>query len=181
MGQTHTQSLEGALWYPLARTQNLVTSESDSDLLVYDHDTQQIHHLNASSVAVWTQCDGSRTDGDIAVSLGLSLETVHIALGSLAQANLLAGPIPSNLVAPGRSRRSFLRKAAIAGGVALPTIVSITAPQAAAAYSEGSQECISGSLFPLGTGCNQHAQCCSQYCDQAFLGGPGTCAPPPPD
>ena len=180
MGQARTQSLERADWYPLARRANFVTTESGSDLLVYDRDTDQIHHLDGTCAAVWNLCDGTHTEREITSGLGLPIDTVRLALGSLARANLLDGPIPPGMLAPRASRRSFLRKAAITGGVALPTIVSITAPQAAAAYSEGSEYCTENGLYPLGTGCYNNDQCCSQYCE---LPGPflmGNCAPPPP-
>jgi hypothetical protein len=179
MGQARTQSLDWATWFPVARRVGLTTSEVGGEVLVYDQTSHHVHHLNRSSAAIWKQCDGRTAVTSIAASLGLSIDTVQVALGSLARANLLEGSVPSSLAAPIQSRRSFLRKAAIAGGVALPTIVSITAPQAAAAYSEGSQECIGASLFPLETTCNMDAQCCSEFCDAPFMGAQGVCATRP--
>ena len=103
--------------------------------------SHHIHHLNAVSAAIWRLCDGQRSVDEIADAasdaLGddVSAETVRFALGKLAEARLLAGSPGNGASRAGQSRRSFLRKAAVAGAVAVPAVVSISAPSAAAQTS----------------------------------------------
>jgi hypothetical protein len=55
---------------PLARTEELVTTTSKDEVLVYDKTAHHIHHLNASAAQVWYLCDGERTVADLAVETG---------------------------------------------------------------------------------------------------------------
>jgi hypothetical protein len=119
---------------PAARTTDLVTTHSRDEVLVYDQAVHHIHHLNASAAKVWILCDGKRSIGAIAMETGLNPDAVKLALGTLEDAQLLDGPVPSELRST-QSRRTFMKKAAIAGAV--PIIVSVTAPIAAAAASRG--------------------------------------------
>src|SRR5687767_14331341 len=118
---------------PSARVVNLVTTGSGDDVLVYDRLTHHIHHLNATAATVWQLCDGQHSVAELAFSAGTTEEVVWIALTKLADAKLLdravtpeVGGGPSS-----HSRRAFMKQAAIAG-VAVPVIVSVSAPRAAA-------------------------------------------------
>ena len=84
-----------------------------------------------TSVAVWRLCDGKRTVGDIALAAGLSDDLARLALTRLANANLLVSDLPATMRSAAQSRQRFLKKAAIAGGGAIPAVVSMTAPAAA--------------------------------------------------
>jgi hypothetical protein len=65
--------------------------------------------------------------------------TVRLALTKLDEAGLLAVPLLVDLRMSRMNRRTFLQRSAIAGAVAVPAIVSTTAP-AAAQSPEGSCE-----------------------------------------
>jgi hypothetical protein len=152
----------------------LATSEVGDEVLVYDQTSHHVHHLNPACASVWQECDGRTAIASIAAGLGLSIDTVQVALGSLARANLLEGSVPSSLVVPGQSRRSFLRKATIAGSVALPAVVSVSAPTAAGTSSPGQLDCSTSGSFDNGCGCRMGSECASGNCDQWWTGS-GTC------
>jgi hypothetical protein len=121
---------------PAARFENLVMTEAGGEVLVYDETSHHIHRLNQASATVWGLCDGRRTVAALASESGMTVEMVQVALGKLADAMLLDGDLPAGARATGQSRRSFLRKAAIAGA-AVPVIASVSAPDAAASHSQG--------------------------------------------
>jgi hypothetical protein len=140
---------------PLARTEELVTTESKDEVLVYDQRAHHIHHLDAEVTSVWSNCDGTRTPEAISLATGIDRVRVRVSLRKLDECQLLDSTLPAELKEPTGSRRKFLRKAGIA---ALPAIVSVTAPIAKAAASGGSAGCIvpkSGD-----TGCYSNAHCC---------------------
>jgi hypothetical protein len=119
-----TQSL------PRARVEGLITTETASDLLIYDTERNELHTLNAMAAAVWRAADGSRSVTGIATETGLEKSVVQQCLETLAASHLVA-----NLnVGPAKSgRRRFLKKAGAAA--AIPVIISVTAPMAAGAVS----------------------------------------------
>jgi hypothetical protein len=135
----HEHDPQSAETIPSARYEGLVSSDLGAETLVYDLERHAVHHLNEVSATVWRQCDGQRTLVELAGACDLKTETVQLALGKLASANLLAGDLPVGMRVPGQSRRALLKKAAIAG-VAVPLVASVTAPQAAANHSQG--DCI---------------------------------------
>jgi hypothetical protein len=139
---------------PAARFERLVMTEAGGEVLVYDERSHHIHRLNQASAAVWRLCDGRRTVAHVASETGMPVELVQVALGKLADAGLLDGELPAGMRAAGQSRRRFLTKAVVAGGVALPVLVSISAPTAVQA-----QSCLG-----LGTPCLSSAQCCLGLC-----------------
>ena len=110
-------------------------TEAGGETLVYDLSSHHIHHLNSTTAGVWHACDGQRTVDGIAMARGMLTETVQVALIQLAHALLLDGPLDPAVRAAGQSRRRFLKRAVVAGAVAAPALVSITAPHAAAADS----------------------------------------------
>lgn len=154
----------GAALAPRARVTDLVITESAGEVLVYDQVTHHIHHLNRMSVVVWRLCDGRRTADDLVrlarMKLGGDVDrlAVRLALTKLDEARLLDGPLDRELRLSGTSRRSLVKRAAVAS--AIPAIVSISAPSAAMASSH----CVNPGMSPVGTGCNQDAQCCSGVC-----------------
>jgi hypothetical protein len=158
---------------PAARIADLVITESKDEVLVYDTSNHHIHHLNRLSAVVWRLCDGSRSVADVtrmtraSVSGEVNDEVVRMALTKLEAADLLSGALETQMRALGQSRRSFLRKAAVAGAVVVPAIVSMTAPQAAAALSPGPGRSCGGA-------CSQNSNCngCCSQCN-----GDGTTVP----
>jgi hypothetical protein len=120
-----------SLQRPLRRTDGVITTETEDEVLVYDELRHHIHHLNPTTSLVWRLCDGTRTIDRIAQESGIEREPVTLALQKLAQAHLLEGDT-SPWGGDQQSRRSFLRKAGMAS---IPAIVSVTAPSAMAAAS----------------------------------------------
>jgi hypothetical protein len=122
-----------SLQRPLRRTDGVITTETEDEVLVYDELRHHIHHLNPTTSLVWRLCDGTRTIDRIAQEGGIELDFVTLALRELTQVHLLEGDTSAWMGEP-QSRRTFLRNASMAS---IPAIVSVTAPKAAAAQSGG--------------------------------------------
>ena len=151
---------------PAARTTDLVVTHSSDDVLVYDQQQHHIHHLNPTAATVWPLCDGRRTIVDVARAAAIDEETVRLALRKLDDVNLLRRSWNTAIQSNMHSRRAFFMKAAVTGAVALPTIVSITAPRAAAAEST--------TCVPYRYPCSTHADC---YHNFLCVGSPKRCHP----
>jgi hypothetical protein len=136
--------------------------------LVYDKQCHHIHHLNATAAAIWRLCDGERTVCDLALHASIDEEAVRLALRKCEDARLLDGPLSTEMRGT-QSRRAFLRKAAVVGAVALPTIVSISAPSAAAASSHPPGT--------IGDPCTSGSDCASGNCTSLGFGLGSTCTP----
>lgn len=127
---------------PASRRDGLVVTQSSNELLVYDNERGELHHLNQTVAAVWNLCDGQRRLSDLAREISESQATavdegaIRLALTQLADAHLLAGPLANEVRAVRMSRRSLAKKAAIAGAVVAPALISTTAPMAAQAASD---------------------------------------------
>ena len=112
---------------PRARRARLIVRALPEETLVYDLDRSRAHCLGLVAASVWRRCDGRSSAARIAV--GVKKETgvdvgeagVWVAVSRLAEARLLEKPLPEG----GRSRREWLKQAAMIGGL---TVVSITAP-----------------------------------------------------
>jgi hypothetical protein len=146
---------------PAARVHDLVITDAGKEVIVYDKTCHHIHHLNQLAAFTWRNLDGTRTVADLATETGMTAGMVQVALGKLADANLLDGDLPAGVRAAGQTRRSFLRKAAVAG-VAIPAVASISAPTAVQATSHCG-------------GFNE--PCCGLSCDSAFVCRQGFCVP----
>jgi hypothetical protein len=148
-----------------ARVDSLIMTETADEVLVYDQLSHQIHHLNHASAVIWRLCDGRQSIADLSrlasAELGsvVSEDAVRLALGKLEDAKLLSAPLVDGMRMAGQTRRSFLRKAALAGAV--PVVVSVTAPTAARAATVGCFE-----------DCNNNNSACNDgQCPQC---GPGS-------
>lgn len=157
---------------PRARIANLVITELHDELLIYDLKKDRAYCLNPAAKAVWSECDG-KTDADVIagrVSANLDIpfdtDAVWYALAQLHQKELLQEPLTLPLAARTLTRRAFLKKTALAGAIAVPTILALRAPVAAQA----------GTCVPNDGNCVASAQCCSQCCT-ATGGGANTCKP----
>lgn len=135
---------------PQARIDGLVTTETGSDLLIYDTERNELHTLNHAAAAVWRAADGSKSVADIAVETALDSTTVDHALQQSTISNLLVNGVKQQEIS---GRRRFLKKAAI---VSIPAIVSVSVPLAKAAAS-----------FPEICGCNHPSECNSEAKKQA--------------
>jgi hypothetical protein len=145
---------------PAARIDNLVSNDVSGDVIVYDLVSHQLHHLNETSAIVWRLCNGQRTLADVSRETGMTEQTVLVALGKLAGADLLDGNLRTDVSLTGSSRRAFLKRAAVAG-TAVPAIASITAPSAFANHSQG--DCLAHRTHVVDANTAYHplcAHCC---------------------
>jgi hypothetical protein len=135
---------------PEAKKTNLLTTELEDEVVVYDPERKQAHSLNRTALAVWNQCDGQSSLTDLQrrvsadVGTPISEATVLLALRKLERAGLLAEKLGS--FEP-MSRRRLLGNAGRLGAaaVAAPIVVSALVPVAAAAAScstlQGARPC----------------------------------------
>jgi hypothetical protein len=121
---------------PRARKKDLVIRELDDETLVYDTERDEAHCLNQTAALVWKHCDGKTTVSQAAQSLQRKLEVpvgadiIWLAVKQLQRFHLVEGSQKS----PSVSRRALVLKYAPAA-LALPVIMSITAPAAFGAAS----------------------------------------------
>lgn len=130
---------------PRALTTNLVVRELDDETLVYDVLRDEAHCLNLTASLVWQLCDGKRTAAQAARLLQEKLSTpvdsdlVWLAVKQLQRFHL----VDRERKSPTVSRRDLVLKYAPAA-LALPVIISITAPTAVQAAT----------CAPLGADCS---------------------------
>ena len=138
----------GDVRLPAARNADLILTATDDELIIFDVEAEQIHHLDAVSAAVWQHCDGRRSMAEVAAAatdaLGarVDVDAVAIAAAKLDEARLLVEAV----AIPRMSRRIFGRRVAMAGAAAVPAVVSITAPHASASASG---DCIGNRSSPI--------------------------------
>ena len=146
---------------PQARKSGLIIQELDSEILIYDQDTNKAHCLNQTAAKVWKYCDGETTLADACDALSRDLETpvdeklVWYAIDQFSTDNLLEKDVePPAFIIAGMNRRQMVRTLGLAAIVAVPLVTSIVAPtpvQAATCLAPGQP-------------CTSSAQCCSGLC-----------------
>ena len=150
--------MNGATRLPQSRTENLVIRELDDETLVYDMDRDEAHCLNRTAALVWNQCDGKTTATQAARAVRRELEVpvdadiVWLAVNQLQRFHLVERPAPT----PSVSRRDLVLKYAPVA-LALPVIMSISAPTPAQGASCGGQGAPCGGSNPPccpGCGCD---------------------------
>jgi len=153
----------------IARHRNLVVQEIDSEVLVYDMDTDQGHCLNHSAAFIWRACDGNNTTADIVKKFEtnrygkLTEDLVWIAIDQLIEKGLLENEIAPRFTI--HSRRQVLKTVGLVSSFMLPIVASLVAPQRA--YGVSSCDCISSSHCgqaqnagcPSTTNCNNVGLC----------------------
>jgi hypothetical protein len=144
---------------PAARVSDLVINDVHGEVLVYDKQCHHIHHLNATAAAIWRLCDGERTVRDLALHASIDEEAVRLALRKCEDARLLDGPLSTEMRGT-QSRRTFLRKTAVAGAIALPAIVSISAPTAA----QSDSTCVACNTLNFAVVCGLGVSCTNGCC-----------------
>jgi hypothetical protein len=155
---------------PQARRSGLIIQEVDSEILIYDQETNKAHCLNQTAAKVWNYCDGETTVADACSALSHDLETpvdeklVWYAVDQFSKDNLLEKEIElPAFILPGMTRRQMVRTLGLAAVVAVPLVTSIVAPTPAQAAT----------CLPPTAACTADAQCCSGSCVPA---GSGNCA-----
>jgi hypothetical protein len=140
--------------FPIARREDLIVEELPTEVLVYDLNTDKAHCLNRTAALIWKNCDGEKTEGDIAALLQdelktpMSIQVVKLGLEELAGYGLLQ----EDTSAPPRaqvSRRRLIQHLGLTAAIALPVIMSISIPTAARAGST-TDPCIAN---PRADGC----------------------------
>lgn len=79
------------------RRPDLVTRIIDNETVILDQAAGKVHQLNAAASCVWSNCDGTRSQADIAARLAATFEIseeralldAQKALGELQQLGLL--------------------------------------------------------------------------------------------
>lgn len=146
---------------PQARRSGLIIQEVDSEILIYDQETNKAHCLNQTAAKVWNYCDGETTLADACSALSRDLETpvdeklVWYAVDQFSKDNLLekAIELPAFII-PGMNRRQMVRTLGLAAVVAVPLVTSIVAPTPAQAAT-----CLN-----TGAVCTTSPECCSGLC-----------------
>ena len=151
---------------PHARQNGLVVQSLVEELLVYDLERHKAHCLNQTAMRVWRLCDGQNSVLKIAERLGGEMgvpaaeAVVWQALEQLSRSHLLQESVPAKAGPASMSRRTFLRKAAVIGGISImaPVVSSVLAPLPAQAASGNPAN---SSCFPIGSPCAADFQCCT--------------------
>src|SRR5882672_4307573 len=105
---------------PLARQRELITKEIDSEMLVYELDTNQMLCLNSTAARVWANCDGRTTVSEMAKLLEdemktpIAEEVVWLALEQLSASRLLEETWTVPAPAAQLSRRSLVMRLGVA-------------------------------------------------------------------
>jgi hypothetical protein len=156
-------SLKGSKIVPQARRDGLVVQDLPDEVLVYDTERHTAHCLNRTAAAVWQQCDGQTSVGELTRRLGRegvgpgAEQAVWTALEQLGRAHLLVERIHAPEPGGRFSRREALRLLGVAA-VAVPLVTTISAPRASEAAS-------------LGGPCVTNSECDTDCCANGF------CAP----
>ena len=130
---------------PKVRTIDVVMTELDDELLVYDLRTSSCFCLNPVSAAVWHASDGQTTVPQIAALVAASLgepvdeRVVWLALSELKDDGLLEDADEISTPFEGMSRREALRTIGMLSA-SLPVIYAVRVPTAAAAATNCSTE-----------------------------------------
>lgn len=126
--------------FPSARHRNLTVEELKNEILIYDIENHQASCLNPTATLVWKYADGKTGVPDIAARMSRDLESpvdarvVWYALEQLDKKHLLDNHVSIPLQYSRMTRRDFLVKAGVVGAaVAIPVIISLTAPTPAMA------------------------------------------------
>jgi hypothetical protein len=111
----------------------LLTQQVGEETVIFDPVGNTAHSLDGAASRVWQALESTSDPEVIASRANLSEAQVIGTLERLSELGLIE--------APGVSRRTALRRLAVAGAVVaaveLPTIVSLAIPDAAAAQSGG--------------------------------------------
>jgi len=185
---------------PKCRQNDLVVQDLADEVLVYDLKKHKALCLNQTAAFVWQHADGETTVKQIAYLLQKKLRTpvdesvVWFALEQLAKDGLLENKVAAPLMFAGMNRRDLIKTLGKSAAVALPLVMMITAPPAAAAQSGCRQvgqscggangTCCTGTFcsaatgtccLPIGQSCSNGSQCCTGLCSGGFCSSGDGC------
>ncbi len=154
---------------PHARKEGLIVEELSDETLVYDPERHKAHCLNQTAAFVWRHCDGQTSVSELAglfhdeLGIPANEEVVWLALDRLERVHLLQERGQHGTEAPRYSRRQLVKRLGQIG-IAIPMVVSIAAPLAAAAAScVDVNTCEKVLLPPFCNGqpiCGEQNECC---------------------
>ena len=159
---------------PIARQEDLVVEEPPDEVLVYDLNTDEAHCLNQTAALILKNCDGKKSVGEIAASLQQELKSpvsdqvVRLGLEELSVHSLLKEKSWEGSTKARLSRRELVKKLGLTAAIALPVIISITAPTAAQAATV--DPCAVSSGKPQGCSCSSDNECASFNCNAGICG-----------
>jgi hypothetical protein len=115
---------------PTARRSGIFVERLPKEVILYDKTSDRVHCLSETAAAIWENCDGTRSEDDLARLVEARLGTpadrklVLQALEELEKAGLLEAG--HDLVSSGvmTSRREAVGKIAMAGSALVATIVA---------------------------------------------------------
>lgn len=177
-----------------ARSTDVAAKWVVDELVVHDARTDRTHLLDPVTAAVYSRAaDGASSEDLVSAVVAAGLvdpavaeDLLLVALAELERANLLEEGGAEHRPR-GMTRRDLLRKGGVAA-IAVPAIITITAPPAAANHTGQScrnlgQSCTTGAhavpccsgtcsggtccLAAGTTGCTSTAQCCSGICQDS--------------
>jgi len=128
---------------PKSRLAGLLVEQVGDDTIVYDKERNEAHSLNRTAAEVWRYSDGTSSVPQLAAKLGADLDTetnetvVQYAIDELSRAHLLEGEVPEDEAL--MTRRDMVRRMSFAAAIALPVVLSISAPTPAMAASGSTQ------------------------------------------
>jgi hypothetical protein len=173
--------------FPAARDEGLLIENVADEVVVYDVEGKEAHCLSALPAVVFMNCDGRTSLADLADVAGkklgrtVSTEDVQDVLTELQNRDLLTARADGM---GAMTRRSMLRKSAIAGGVvtAAPLISSVFAPPALAANSATCGRllccpCCTGSGFNKDDCCFHEGETVNCQCVSALGNSTKKCKP----
>jgi hypothetical protein len=150
-----------------AHDEDLIVRQVGPETVVYDRRRHRAHCLRPLAAAVWRECDGQRSNAEIAARVSeargepVDEIAVQVAVRRLARVGLVEAPAARSVEAdsgafgavPGAGRREALRRVTVLTGLAVLSIVAPAPAQVA-------------SCIPNGQGpCTSSAQCCSNCCN----------------
>lgn len=156
--------------YPLSRTNNLVTQETDDDLLIYDFHTDKAFCLNRIAALVWRSSNGTKSVKELAaiasetLKSSVSEDLIWIALDQLKTQKLLKNAREFQIDFNGLSRREVIKKVGMTSLIALPLVTSFIVPASVNAQSANICRSSPGDdQFNNGAGCpcNSSDDCCA--------------------
>lgn len=136
---------------PIARKDKLTIRELPDEAVIYDLEHHKMHCLNRTAALVWKHCDGRHDPAALAALLGRELllsadeaaAAARLALEQLGRRHLLVEAVAAPEEEERLSRRTALRKMAVAAAAVLPLVMTLKAPSVAWAQA-GPVGCIPG-------------------------------------
>lgn len=168
---------ETSSFLPVARREGIISKDVDGELLIYDQARDKAHCLNETAAAIWLNCDGRTSASEISESLAsknggtVNEGLVWLGLEELRRKHLLEEPAawPATIKGiSGMSRREAVRRIGLGAAIALPIVISITAPTPVQAAVSCGKHC---------DPCSTSADCCG-VCSTSTPGcvGPSRCS-----